>query len=431
MLLEAIKEGPGQLRAPTSLHPHLGSGYHHNIMAHHPLFQITETGQPYHVGNITLRDEHRVRITLNKTNPVLFADEFANGIFPSIPWFLDDSRPQGFLGKAFAKQHKNEGYPPNPDNWSNATTLNYWLEHGHDMPGNWIIGEKSLKKALSTQPATPTSDIPKTLPKMADAVMRDGIPQSSVGGEQPKFTIREKKRDGSLTHWLVKFSPPTNTPSGIRWADLLICEHIANLTLAHQGIPVANTQITKETNRVFLMSERFDRIGETGRTPIVSMRAITAAITGGADLEWPQAAKELHALKWLSQKDTETICILHQFGKFIANSDMHQGNLSMRLTDRLPLKPTPAYDMLPMAYAPRINGEIIETQFTPPEIDDTPNALQSAHMAVRFWHNISKDQTISWEIKETAQKNMLKIRGKIPNKAPAYPPSKSNTEPTI
>lgn len=62
---------------------------------------------------------------------------------------------------------------------------------------------------------------------MADAAMRNEISQSSAGGEQPKFTIREKKQDGSITHWLIKFSPPANTPSGIRWADLLICKHIA------------------------------------------------------------------------------------------------------------------------------------------------------------------------------------------------------------
>ena len=30
--------------------------------------------------------------------------EFADGLFPDWPWFLDDQRPQGFLGRAFARR---------------------------------------------------------------------------------------------------------------------------------------------------------------------------------------------------------------------------------------------------------------------------------------------------------------------------------------
>ncbi|MFM8831887.1 MAG: hypothetical protein ACKOHM_12895, partial [Spartobacteria bacterium] len=35
----------------------------------------------------------------------LTGSEFSDSLFPGLPWFLDDLRPQGFLGRAFARRH--------------------------------------------------------------------------------------------------------------------------------------------------------------------------------------------------------------------------------------------------------------------------------------------------------------------------------------
>ncbi|MGK7521002.1 HipA domain-containing protein, partial [Salmonella enterica] len=43
------------------------------------------------------------------------------------------------------------------------------------------------------------------------------------------------------------------------------------------------------------------------------------------------------------------------FGRLIANSDMHAGNLSFYYSDA-PMALAPVYDMLPMAYAPAASG---------------------------------------------------------------------------
>lgn len=48
----------------------------------------------------------------------------------------------------------------------------------------------------------------------------------------------------------------------------------------------------------------------------------------------------------------------------IANTDVHTGNLSFRPQAQLEL--APAYDMLPMLYAPLPNGEVPALTFEPP-----------------------------------------------------------------
>ena len=68
------------------------------------------------------------------------------------------------------------------------------------------------------------------------------------------------------------------------------------------------------------------------------------------------------AKRWLTAAEVENICVLWWYGKMIANSDMHLGNLSFHIRDATAGEPslelTPAYDMLPMAFAPRTSGEL-------------------------------------------------------------------------
>lgn len=67
----------------------------------------------------------------------------------------------------------------------------------------------------------------------------------------------------------------------------------------------------------------------------------------------------------LSAQDALALAALQSFGRFIANPDMHFGNITLvpvygeRLTLAL------AYEMLPMLYAP-VNGELVQRVFEVP-----------------------------------------------------------------
>ncbi|MBD4887573.1 transcriptional regulator, partial [Xanthomonas citri pv. citri] len=71
------------------------------------------------------------------------------GMFASLPWFIDDQRPQGFLGRNLA--HRVAGPLRLPDNlalWSPRDNLVAMLSDGHDQLGDLLIGERALALAL-------------------------------------------------------------------------------------------------------------------------------------------------------------------------------------------------------------------------------------------------------------------------------------------
>jgi hypothetical protein len=50
--------------------------------------------------------------------------------------------------------------------------------------------------------------------------------------------------------------------------------------------------------------------------------------------------------------------LLYAFGTLIGNTDMHHGNLSFVAEHGRPYQLAPAYDMLPMTFAPRRSGDL-------------------------------------------------------------------------
>jgi serine/threonine protein kinase HipA of HipAB toxin-antitoxin module len=53
--------------------------------------------------------------------------------------------------------------------------------------------------------------------------------------------------------------------------------------------------------------------------------------------------------------------LLWAFGTLTGNTDMHSGNLSFTSLHGRPYQLAPAYDMLPMAFAPRGGGALADT----------------------------------------------------------------------
>jgi len=174
---------------------------------------------------------------------------------------------------------------------------------------------------------------------------------------------------------------------------LLIAEYVASLTLRRGGIAVPDTRIILSAKRCYLESARFDRSGLKGRVATASFEAIDNGFIG-ARRSWSASASVLRTRGMITPECEVQIKLVERFGRYIANTDMHFGNLSFfweRLAGTLSLSFAPIYDMLPMLYAPE-KSEIVERAFKPPQGagDDI-----AAELARQFWSGVAARDDVS------------------------------------
>lgn len=311
----------------------------------------------------------------------------------SLPWWLQDMRPQGFLGRAFARKHASALNLPDALNlWNDDQALIAISALGDDTPGNLLVGDAALAQYLA-EPGTPTisaSARTQHYPALAAAALAGEAPGSSAGGEQPKFTtILDHGTHRSAV--LVKFSSAAANPVARRWASLLVAEHHALQTLRAGGYPASESELLEAGDQTFLQVERFDRLANAanaesrmGRRGVVSLAALDDAFVGRADQPWPLITTQLAAQGCITPEAQRIVERLYAFGLLIGNTDMHRGNLAFLYTGERPLTLAPAYDMLPMHYAPHASGEMNDTppalRFrSPPTLDAWRDMLPLAH----------------------------------------------------
>jgi hypothetical protein len=318
-----------------------------------------------------------------------------------LPWFLDDMRPQGFMGQTFVQNHPELSLPADLRHWNDDHALKAMVLAGDDLPGNLIVGEQALASYLSGVRQTAVVQQPEVdYPRLAMLAMQGAQPGSSAGGEQPKFSALVNGQA-----MLVKFSPSGDAPGDERSRDLLVCEHIALQTLAAAGLPAAESQIVIAGGRVFLQSKRFDRT-DKGRIGMVSLLVYDAQYVGEMD-NWSATAQRMAARQLMTSQDAQQLQLLEAYGLLIANTDRHYGNISFLLQDddwRL----SPTYDMLPMLYAP-VKGELVERDFASRKLQPTSHTLavwpQAKQLAQQFWHSVAADARVSDAFKALAQAN--------------------------
>ncbi len=181
----------------------------------------------------------------------------------------------------------------------------------------------------------------------------------------------------------------------------LITEHHATEAIHSRDFPAAETRLIDRGGRLFLESQRFDRSGEYGRIPMVSLASIDAEFTSLGS-NWPSVMEGLMEQGLVSHQDMYAAKSLWVFGRFINNTDMHLGNLSLGIDGNV-FRISPVYDMCSMGFAPR-SGEVMPYSFIPPEITGvgiSQDAIASAQeMARYFWDELRKDPLISDEFRE-------------------------------
>ena len=306
-----------------------------------PIFRVSEEGQIRELGSlIPVRPNGFV---MAQTDGVMLHSD-------GLPWWLFDMRPQGYLGRAWASTHASSlGLAANPELWDDTSVIRALLVHGHDAIGNLLIGELARDRFVEMPEPYPV-DREADYPIMAQAASSGEAPGSSAGGEQPKFCAFTDRG-----HVLVKFSAPDDNPISERWRDLLLAE---NLALSVLGI---ETEVFDFNGQRFLEVPRFDRIGQLGRVGVFSLRALEAEFVGEASAPWPSLVHRLASQGCVHFSAVAASARLWAFGVLIGNTDMHAGNLSFVSSHGRPYQLAPAYDMLPMVFAPRSGGVIIDT----------------------------------------------------------------------
>jgi hypothetical protein len=358
-----------------------------------PMYQIDEEGTPRELG--PLHAIERESYFATSVLPRLL------GIFEGLPYYFQDTRPGGFLGRAVPAAYPELELPARVIDWTDTHVLVYLSRRGSDTVGNLILGTEALDRHLANThaPQTVQADARGTrYPALADAAMAGAPPGSSAHGEHPKFTCCVAE-GASRTHMIVKFSPPRTTPIGQRWADLLIGEHLAHRILEEQGIAACRSSILDHGNRIFLECERFDRVGAAGRRGAVSLFAVDTTRYGNLD-NWTASSERLVADRLLSAEDAGRIRLLDAFGALIANTDRHFGNITLFDRYEGQFELAPAYDMLPMLFAPQ-SDQLVERVFVPA----TPTAAwlsvwpRARSIAEAYWDRLAQDERVSREFR--------------------------------
>jgi len=382
-----------------------------------PLFRVSATGnlEQWGILHPVMPESYLVETLANH------AGEPRMDFHQGLPWYLQDMRPQGFLGRAFARFHGPLlGLPTDPNRWNDDQTLLVLANTGHDCPGNLLVGEEAASiyqtGALFTAadrnlPPVPADQRLQKYPEFARLALAGEVVGSSAGGEQPKFDI-EILHDGQPVHVMVKFSAPQDNAATRRWRSLLICEHLAFQAL-NGMLPASHSHLLEvktggAAHQLFLEVPRFDRIGERGRRGVASLKALDDEFAGLV-ADWPRIAAVLVQSGQLDETTYLQVQKLFAFGVLIGNSDMHPGNLSFFVDDVTKPAPeftlAPLYDMLPMSLAPRPSGQIPDA-LPMPKIGINPPLevwREMLPLARNYWRQVSAHPGVADDVKQMAQ----------------------------
>jgi hypothetical protein len=369
-----------------------------------PLFRIDEGGAVHELGMLEALERDGYYASAGPPR--------IQQLFDGIPYFLQDGRPGGFLGRTVPGAFPELNLPGRVIDWTDEHVLVYLTQRAPDMTGALIVGAESMDMYLAgaqVAPLVPQDARASEYPRYAALSMAGTPPGSSAQGEQPKFTAAVQQNT-DLVAVIVKFSPPQSTVTGRRWGDLLRAEFLAHRLLSEHGINACRSELLEYDERVFLQCERFDRVGGEGRRSIVSLFALDTSRYGQLD-SWTAAAQRLAGDRLLSAADAEQIRLLDAFGALIANTDRHFGNITLFDDYSGPFTLAPVYDMLPRLFAPQ-NEQIVPRVFEPPAPRSAWLSVwsQARSLAESYWTRLVDEPRLSEDFRELCARCLESLR---------------------
>jgi hypothetical protein len=403
-------------------------GYRRNVEpigSQWPLRRVDETGEIHELGILfsLAADEYYLDVYPGAEE----AGFTCGGLSQGLPYFLQDQRPDGFLGRAIPARYPELNLPERVVDWNDDQYLRYLTRHGSTDVGDLILGDPAfdefLTPLLHRQPVL-RGERAARYPILAEEAMSGALTGSSAHGEHPKFTVTLKdegaKQAAEQAEMIVKFSPFVNGPIGRRWGDLLIAEYHAHQVLNQAGVLACDSEIIESAGRIFLEVRRFDRRGAGGRIGVSSFLAIDNGLVGGSK-NWLEAAMNLRAMKCIDEATVETVRFVSTFGALTANTDRHLGNLACFDRYDGSFNLAPIYDMLPMLFAPS-HDELVARVYEPQEpTSATMRAWGKARdVAEKYWQVLTQDERISAGFRDICSACLSTLKAQPRTGAHAY-----------
>ena len=218
------------------------------------------------------------------------------------------------------------------------------------------------------------------------ALEREG---SSLGGDRPKIVTAK---------WLFKYSPPLSSELGARWADLLRTEALCAAVLRAHSIFATESEVVVVNQRVYLRVRRYDRIESRGRRGATTLYFYAMDRLGDVSLPAPEVVRTLVSDGHLPDSAFDTCSRIHEFSLAIGNTDAHLGNYGLTFDERGQASLAPAFDVLPMVFAPR-NDELPDAYVQPrssPIPERTRPLVEDLARRIDADHDISAAFKVLW-----------------------------------
>src|SRR6185437_9452509 len=106
-----------------------------------PLFRVDESGRLSELGPLSALEKNLYHLARGP--------ERLRGITDGIPYFLQDARPGGFLGRAIPRAFPEFALPARIDDWTDDHVLRFLTLCASDNVGDLILGEVSVERYMT------------------------------------------------------------------------------------------------------------------------------------------------------------------------------------------------------------------------------------------------------------------------------------------
>lgn len=325
-----------------------------------PIFRVRTDGQVERLGAW----DHAARQLELETAGFPLLSPGRHVLEGELPWIFWDMSPSGYLGRRLAARPQLRALGRNPRDWMAGDVLQALQLAGSELAGNLLVGERAVSdfRAWRFDPR----DTATLLREVLQDASTEALP-SSLGGERPK--LLGSRFDGS--GYLMKFSPPSLSPQGLRWADLLQLEALCARVLRECGVESVRATAGATHGRTTLLVDRFDRLPGRGRRGAATLFWLAMDRWGDPALPAPEVLRRLSEEGTIAAAEVERCAQVHAFSAAIGNDDAHLGNYGLLFDDEGRAALAPIFDVPPMVFAPR-NDELPDEFVSARTVEEDP-----------------------------------------------------------
>jgi hypothetical protein len=165
-----------------------------------PIYCVDADGYTSHVADIRPLASGGFFVHCQAGAPSILPGEAGNGYFDDLPYYLQDLRPQGFIGRQIARDMARDSsdFPANPRYWSTDHVGRYLLTNGEDLPGNFIVGEAGLHNNTDMHPGNISLAVDGNTFRVLSAYDMCSMGFRPMGDEVPPYRFKPESLHSRL-----------------------------------------------------------------------------------------------------------------------------------------------------------------------------------------------------------------------------------------